>query len=116
MANVKNLNFLLKFIGGFIIVGLVIFLIWFLFPMFIYKNVFKRYFIRQIPYEVEKNIYRLTSDLSDIINTSIENQKEQSLKYISNELNTINAILSNQKFDFKTINEQLAIINQIMVT
>ena len=91
-------------------------MIWFLFPMFIYKNVFKRYFIRQIPYEVEKNIYRLTSDLSDIINTSIENQKEQSLKYISNELNTINAILSNQKFDFKTINEQLAIINQIMVT
>jgi len=55
MANVKNLNFLLKFIGGFIIVGLVIFLIWFLFPM------------NQKNYSVNEEGYKEASEETSII-------------------------------------------------
>ncbi|PIX34653.1 MAG: hypothetical protein COZ59_07490 [Bacteroidetes bacterium CG_4_8_14_3_um_filter_31_14] len=89
-------------------------LLWFLFPMFIFRNIFKNYFSKQIAYEVEKNIHRLTSNITDIINKETNNNKEQTLIYILNELNTIEKVLSGKKSNSndysKTINELKQII------
>ena len=89
-------------------------LLWFLFPMFIFRNIFKNYFSKQIAHEVEKNIHRLTSNITDIINKETNNNKEQTLIYILNELNTIEKVLSGKKSNSndysKTINELKQII------
>jgi GTPase Era involved in 16S rRNA processing/uncharacterized protein (DUF2267 family) len=69
-------------------------LLWFLFPMFIFRRIFRNYFFKQIADEVDKNIYRLTSNITEIIHKEIDRNKEQTLKYILNELNTIENALS----------------------
>jgi GTP-binding protein EngB required for normal cell division len=71
-------------------------LLWFLFPMFIFRKVFSKYFLKQIPNEVEKNIHRLTSDINEIINKETEYSKEQTLKYILDELNSVEKVLSGE--------------------
>ena len=72
-------------------------LIWFLFPVFIFGNMLKKHFIKQIPQEVEKNIHRLTSDLTEKINKEIDKIRLECFKYISLELNSIESILASQK-------------------
>jgi GTP-binding protein EngB required for normal cell division len=88
--------------------------LWFLFPMFIFKNIFERFFAKQIPCEVEKNIYRLTSDLTERINKLIDNLKNQSLKFVVSELDTVNNILSDQNSDITTIESQITILSHIL--
>lgn len=68
--------------------------LWFLFPMIVFKSVFKKYFQNKIPWEIEKNLSRLNSDLRDIINQKIDSLQEQTLKYIITELDTIKNLLS----------------------
>lgn len=58
---------------------------------------FKKHFIKQIPQEVEKNIHRLTSDLTEKINKEIDKIRLECFKYISLELNSIESVLASQK-------------------
>lgn len=69
-------------------------LIWFFFPMYIFRNIFKRYFRRQIKAEVFKNVYRTTSIISEIIFREIDLNREQTLDYCQHELQTIEHALS----------------------
>jgi len=57
-------------------------LLWFLFPMFIFRNVIKNKFINQINSEVETNLHRLTSDLTERVNRKIDSAANQTLQYI----------------------------------
>ncbi len=68
-------------------------LLWFLFPMPVFGRMFGRFFKKQIPREVEINIYRLTSGINALISKAVRDIKEQSQKYISGELETIENIL-----------------------
>lgn len=72
-------------------------LLWFVIPMFLFRNIFKNYFLRQMHNEVDKNIHRLTSAITEIINIEIEKSKEHTLEYISNELSTVEKILSSEQ-------------------
>jgi len=72
-------------------------LLWFLFPMFLFKQLFKRFFQKKIPYEVEKNLNRLTSDIAENIGKIIERNRKLIMDYIYNELLTVENILSNQR-------------------
>ena len=69
-------------------------LLWFLFPMFLFRKIFRNYFLKQIPREVNKNIYRLTSGINEIMNKATDSSKEQTMKYILNELETVEKVLS----------------------
>ena len=90
-------------------------IVWFLFPMFIFKNIFGRHFINQIDYEVDKNIYRLTSDTSERINKSVDEMRLQVLKYFSNELSTIESILSNSKINRLDFEEDISILQKYLI-
>ncbi len=46
-------------------------LLWWLFPMPLWKRFFGRYFQKKIPAEVEKNLYRLVSQVTEKVNVSI---------------------------------------------
>jgi hypothetical protein len=68
-------------------------LFWFLIPMFIFRRVFERHYMDQVPNIVVVNISRLAAQWEDRINKAIEEMKKQSLKYIQDELATIEALL-----------------------
>jgi signal recognition particle receptor subunit beta len=78
-------------------------LLWFLFPMFIFRKIFRRYFLQQIPYEIEKNLHRLASNLTDRINKEMDKLMIQALNYMNEELRTIGALLSENKGDSSDI-------------
>lgn len=71
--------------------------LWFLFPMFLFKRIFGKYFLKQIANEVEKNVHRITSDINEIINREIDAGMDQTLKYILNEIETIEKVLSGKQ-------------------
>lgn len=69
-------------------------LIWFLIPMFIFRNVFERHFLKKVPWEVTANLSRLAAQWEDRINRTIDDMRKQALKYVQEELSTIESLLS----------------------
>ncbi|MCX7862587.1 MAG: dynamin family protein [Bacteroidales bacterium] len=85
-------------------------LLWFVFPSIIFKKFFYSHFKKQIHREVEKNIQRLISDLSEIIIHQIDMCKNQTLQYILNEIKLIDNALShceNKSEEYKNVLNEL---------
>jgi len=79
-------------------------LIWFLIPMFIFRGLFEKHFISEIPREVEANLSRLAAQWEDRINRAIEEMRKQSINYVKDELATIDALLSKTRGQTNEIN------------
>lgn len=71
-------------------------MLWFLFPMFIFRPLFLRYFKKQINMEVEKNLHRMISNLTEKINKEMDYLMNQALAYMNEELQVIESLLSRQ--------------------
>lgn len=69
-------------------------LLWFLIPMFIFRRVFEKHFEKQVPRVVDIHLSRLAYQWEVRINRCIEEIREQALEYVSNELSTIETLLS----------------------
>jgi len=69
-------------------------LIWFLIPMFIFRPLFERHYLNEVTNEVFVNLSRLAAQWEDRINKAIEGMKKQALKYVQDELATVEALLS----------------------
>lgn len=69
-------------------------LIWFLVPMFIFRGLFDRHFVRGVPKEVAINLSRLAAQWEKCINFAIESMRKQAAAYVREELYTIEALLS----------------------
>ncbi len=69
-------------------------LFWFLIPMFIFRPFFERHYLNQLPNIVEVNLSRLAAQWENRINQVIDEMKKQALKYIQDELTTIDSLLS----------------------
>jgi GTPase Era involved in 16S rRNA processing len=69
-------------------------LIWFLIPMFIFRPLFERHYLNEVPSEVFVNLSRLAAQWEDRINKAIDRMKKQALKYVQDELATIKSLLS----------------------
>jgi exonuclease VII large subunit len=67
---------------------------WFLIPMFIFRPLFERHYLNQVPNIVVVNLSRLAAQWEDRINKAIEEMKKQALKYVQDELATIESLLS----------------------
>jgi hypothetical protein len=89
-------------------------MLWFLFPMFIYKNLFGKHFANQLPYEIEKNLHRVTSDLTGIVNKGIEELKDQTYRFIINELSTIESILTHETSRTEDIHASIDMLNRAL--
>ncbi|MDD5232831.1 MAG: dynamin family protein [Syntrophales bacterium] len=70
-------------------------LIWFLIPMFIFRPLFERNFLSKLPREIETNLSRLAAQWEDTINRMIEQMRKQAVRYVGDELATIEGLLSN---------------------
>ncbi|HML37166.1 MAG TPA: dynamin family protein [Bacillota bacterium] len=69
-------------------------LLWIFFPMFLFKNVFYRFFLRKIPYEIDKNLHRLTSGMNEKVCREMDHLMAQALAYMNQEMKTVEALLS----------------------
>jgi hypothetical protein len=69
-------------------------LIWFLIPMFIFRRLFEKRFIRSVSRDAEMNLSRLAAQWERRINDAIEAMKKQAMTYVEEELATIEALLS----------------------
>ena len=69
-------------------------LLWFLFPMFIFRGLFERHFLKSVPRFADIHISRLAYQWEVRINKTIDDVKNQALDYIRRELSTIDALLS----------------------
>jgi small GTP-binding protein len=87
-------------------------LLWFLIPMFIFRKAFLKHFRNQIFYEVEKNLYRFTSELSKNIVDELKRMSDFVVKYIDTEISTIENILTNNTNEYDIVENQLQQIKQ----
>ncbi len=69
-------------------------LLWFIIPMFIFRPLVRRYFMKTVPWEVEKNIHRIAAQWAEAINISIDDLARQSKDFIRNEINTVENLVS----------------------
>jgi hypothetical protein len=69
-------------------------LFWFLIPMFIFRPLFERHFLKQIAAEVEVNLSRFAAQWEERINKTIDGMKKQAIQYVEKELSTIESLLS----------------------
>jgi len=69
-------------------------LLWFLFPMFIFRGLFEKHFLKSVPRFADIHISRLAYQWEIRINKTIDDVKNQALDYIRSELSTIDALLS----------------------
>ncbi len=69
-------------------------LLWFLFPMFIFRKVFEKHFLKQIASVVDIHLSRLAYQWEVRINKTIDEIKDQALEYIHNELTNIESLIS----------------------
>jgi len=87
-------------------------LIWFLIPMFIFRRIFERHFIKGVPKEVEINLSRLAYQWEKSVNNSIEAMRIQTINYIHEELSTIEALLSRTHGQTNDIKRMIAQIEK----
>ncbi len=85
-------------------------LLWFLIPMPLFKDLFKKYFLKQIPHEVEKNLHRLVSLLTNNMHKVIDELHLQSVNYVVSELDKIRELLNTTPSGSGQIKEQLAML------
>ncbi len=69
-------------------------LMWFLIPMFVFRKFFEKNFISKVPWETEINLQRLASKWEIPVNRAIEHIKEYAIRYIKDELATIDVLVS----------------------
>ena len=91
-------------------------MLWFLFPMIIFRNVFRKFFKKQIPKEVEKNLHRLTSGLTQRTNREMDQLMSQSLAYMNEELQVMERLLSENQENSEYILGRMNKIKDIFQT
>jgi hypothetical protein len=85
-------------------------LLWFLIPMPLFRKRFRKYFLKQVPHEVEKNLHRLVSLLTVNMHQEIETLHIQSVEYVTSELKKITELLELTPSESGRIKEQLLLI------
>jgi len=69
-------------------------MLWFFIPMFIFKPLFERHYLNQIPWVVEVNLSRLSAQWEERINQAIDAILKQTLEYVREETATIESLLT----------------------
>ncbi len=69
-------------------------LLWFFIPMVVFRGVFEKHFLSKIPGIAQMHLSRLAYQWEVLINKTIEDIRDQALKYVQNEVATIDGLLS----------------------
>jgi hypothetical protein len=88
-------------------------LLWFLIPMFLFRRIFERHFVKGVPKEVEINLSRLGYQWEKSVNNAIDAMRTQATGYIHEELATIEALLSGTQRHTDDIKQLIAQIEKL---
>jgi GTP-binding protein EngB required for normal cell division len=88
-------------------------LLWFLIPMFLFRRIFERHFVKGVPKEVEINLSRLAYQWEKSVNNAIDAMRIQATGYIHEELATIEALLSRTQGQTDDIKQLIAQIEKL---
>lgn len=88
-------------------------IIWYLIPMRLFRPLVTRHFLRLIPWETEKNLYRLGSQWYETISRSIDQMAQQAEEFIQNEINTVENILTEAPDQQKEIEKAIIDLEQM---
>lgn len=83
------------------------------FPMLLFRKWLKRYFFNQISSEVEINLSRLVTDLTDNVNSSIDSLQKQTFNFIHSEILTVEKLLSDTMPDTRKISDSVQILETL---
>jgi len=83
-------------------------MLWFLIPMFIFRPLFERHFLNQIPWAVEVNLSRIAAQWEKRINQVIEDMEKQALEYVRDEIATIESLLTRTERGSFSISQEMA--------
>ncbi|MCX7985594.1 MAG: hypothetical protein N2662_01460 [Bacteroidales bacterium] len=78
-----------------------------------FRKIFQGYFKKQITIEVEKNLHRYISDLTEKIFRTIDKLHHQALIFISDEIRTVENILQQTQSDYNRLKEYLEKLQKI---
>ena len=89
-------------------------LFWFLIPMFIFRRLFEKHYLNQVPNIVVVNLSRLAAQWEDRINKAIDGMKKQALKYVQDEIATIESLLSRAQGQTEEIRQTMEELKEII--
>jgi GTP-binding protein EngB required for normal cell division len=82
-------------------------LLWWLLPMSVVGGLFRRQVIRQVSWEVEKNLTRLASDWTKALDKTLADLRMQATTWVETELNTLGQLLEKQPTESTAFREAL---------
>ncbi len=88
-------------------------LLWFLIPLFVFRRIFERHFMKGLPKEVGINLSRLAYQWEKSVNNAIDAMRIQATGYIHEELATIEALLSRTQGQTDDIKQLIARIEKL---
>ena len=91
-------------------------LLLFFLPMRWFKRLFWGYFKKQIAIEIEKNLHRYISDLTQKIFKTFDQLYQQALIYINNELKTVEQILQQTQSDYTKLQQYIERLEELKTT
>ncbi len=91
-------------------------IVWFLIPMWVFRPLVNRHFLRRIPWEVDKNLHRLAAQWSQAIAASIDELAQQAQEFMRQELATIEGLVSTAQDQRPAIEEALAVLDGLEQT
>jgi GTP-binding protein EngB required for normal cell division len=83
-------------------------LLWFVFPMWLFRSWADRHFLNRIPYETEKNLSRLASQWTDGINGAILKMQRDAGRRVHEQILTIESLLSSTGSNSQSIRASLS--------
>ena len=87
-------------------------LLWFLIPMVIFRGAFEKHFLSKIPGIAQMHLSRLAYQWEVRVNRTIEDIRDQALKYVQDEAATIDALLSRTAGQSEEIRKTIDELNQ----
>lgn len=87
--------------------------LWFVIPMWLFRPLVRRHFLRLLPWEMEKNLHRLSGQWSDAIGQSVEDLARQAQDFIQEELETIEGLVAKSQDQRSAIEQAIAMLGKI---
>jgi GTP-binding protein EngB required for normal cell division len=87
-------------------------LLWFVIPMWLFRPLVQRHFLRGLPWEVEKNLHRLTGQWSESIGRTVDDLARQAEDFVREELDTVEGLVAKAQDQRSAIEQAVEMLNQ----
>ncbi len=87
-------------------------LLWWMLPMRLVGGLFRRHALRRVPWEVEKNLFRLVADWTEAVVRAMADLRTQAETWANAELSTLNGLLQQQPQKITSLQEAMHLLTE----